>query len=283
MGQKANPISLQVGTKTGWTSEFSEKTTRDTGVIHHNTKELSFFIAQFFAKQGFQTQEFSVKYQENSLRIFVSLFSPIIEKKLKIKEKKLSIRNKRGEKHTFISGNKKNAQNCIKLLIKIISKFFYENTKIIVFVDYANKQFNIKGKKRKELKKNLVGLRRYKKQDFFQEGVQATLAVSKTLNSSTVFVKFLLKYLQTSKKINVLVKFLQKIFQFLIESPNYPITGIRLKIKGRINGANRARTRILVVGDVASHSVKTNLKYLSAHTQNRKGSLGVKMWFVHKN
>lgn len=127
-----------------------------------------------------------------------------------------------------------------------------------------------------------MSLRRFRKQKFYKGGAEAAFAVSKNINFLPVLMNFLIKHIKKMRKINRLVKFLQKFFKLVIKSSNYPIKGVKIKIKGRINGANRARTRFLIVGDVPCNSVNTNLKHMSSHLHNRKGSLGLKIWLAEE-
>ena len=75
MGQKANPISLQLGTKKPWTIRFSEKKTRDVGIASEQNTQILKFIKNYLTRQTISLQNFQLCYNENVIIIFLSIFS----------------------------------------------------------------------------------------------------------------------------------------------------------------------------------------------------------------
>lgn len=68
----------------------------------------------------------------------------------------------------------------------------------------------------------------------------------------------------------------------LTSTESSKVKGVKIVIKGRLNGVPRASQRIIVVGDVPVQSISAKLDYSQITTHNSNGSYGIKVWIVEK-
>lgn len=59
------------------------------------------------------------------------------------------------------------------------------------------------------------------------------------------------------------------------------ITGIKVQVSGRLNGAEIARTEVMSKGSIPLHTLRTNLDYATALAVTTYGAIGVKVWVSH--
>ena len=60
------------------------------------------------------------------------------------------------------------------------------------------------------------------------------------------------------------------------------IKGVKIVIRGRLNGVPRAKQKIIIVGDVPVQSISAKLDYSQTTIHNSNGSYGIKVWVVEK-
>ena len=60
------------------------------------------------------------------------------------------------------------------------------------------------------------------------------------------------------------------------------IKGVKIVIKGRLNGVPRAKQKMMIIGDVPAQSISANLDYAQTTIHNSNGSYGVQVWIVEK-
>jgi len=60
------------------------------------------------------------------------------------------------------------------------------------------------------------------------------------------------------------------------------VKGVKIVIRGRLNGVPRAKQKIIVIGDVPAQSISAKLDYSQATLHNSNGSYGIQVWVVEK-
>ena len=56
------------------------------------------------------------------------------------------------------------------------------------------------------------------------------------------------------------------------------VKGVKINIKGRFNGRPRARSRSIIVGDVAVQSFNKKVEYLQKTVYTKNGTFGIEIW-----
>ena len=291
MGQKANPVSLQVGTKKNWKTEYSEKKMRDPGFIAYQDSSAFIFVARFFEKHGFYLQDHRLHYHENGVKLFLSIYSItapnlhgvgkvnkrtdsaiVLKKCHKVVAVMKGPAYRRGPKITEPVVNK--LHRCLSL--------FFGNKRLSITISYASKFLNLSSKESRSTKKHALSLRRFKKEEYFREMFETSFAISKSVHFSRVLLKVLLKLIRTTRKIYRPLKMLKKSLQLFLNNPLRGSSGVKIELRGRLNGARRKKIFRLIVGDVACHSKNVDLDYEVGNTQNKHGSFGVRVWVINK-
>lgn len=161
-----------------------------------------------------------------------------------------------------------------------ISLFLNKNSNIIFTLKQLNKDKKqvITKKTYKTLKKNFVQLRKYKQNEFFIEGVNALFTSITNKNSSLLIAEYIAYNLKKLKRHNFFLKFI-KTTLVLFNKKFSNIDGIKIKIKGRFNGAPRAKHKIFLIGNgVPVLSIKSKVDYTETTAYTPNGTFGIKIW-----
>ena len=84
------------------------------------------------------------------------------------------------------------------------------------------------------------------------------------------------------KRHKFFLSFLKQTLTVLSSSNLSKVKGIKIIIKGRLNGVPRARHKIITIGDVPVQSVSALIDYAQTSAHNANGSYGIKVWVVEK-
>lgn len=135
----------------------------------------------------------------------------------------------------------------------------------------------------KALKKNLVRLRKYEKNKFFKEGIDIMFLSIIQKNSAQLLAKFIAQELQKQKRHNFFIRFLKNALTQFHTKTFSSIKGIKIQIKGRFNGAPRARHKILEIKNgVPAMTINSKIDYYEASSFTANGTFGVKAWICEK-
>ena len=131
-------------------------------------------------------------------------------------------------------------------------------------------------------KKTFLSLQRFKNTIFFKEGVELLFHIVYTANSANLLAKFIASQIKKVKRQKFLLSFLKQTLTFLLDSNLAKLKGIKIVLKGRLNGVPRAKHKIIIIGDVPVQSLTTKLDYAQTEVHNANGSCGIKVWLVEK-
>ena len=101
-------------------------------------------------------------------------------------------------------------------------------------------------------------------------------------NSVSLLGKFIAFHLRKVKRHKFLLSFLKQTLSVLIASSLSKVKGIKIIVKGRLNGVPRAKHKIITMGDVPVQTISANLDFSQTTTHNSNGSYGIKVWVVEK-
>lgn len=147
-----------------------------------------------------------------------------------------------------------------------------------------NTRIALKKKQQILIKKKLIQLKKHQKNDFFKDSINIIFSVVNNTNSADLLSKYIALTLGKLKKHNFFIKFIKTVIQIFMDKDLYSkIEGIKIKIKGRINGSSRARERIIQIGQnmpILTLNAPINYAENTAYTSN--GTIGVKIWINKK-
>ena len=174
----------------------------------------------------------------------------------------------------------------LEKLFEIVSLFTNKKTNISFTLKQLNKNIKskIKKKNQKIIKKKLVKLRKYKQNQFFKNGINILFSCIVNKNSAKLLSKFVAIELQTLKKHNFFLKFVKTTLTLFLKKKIFSkCKGIKIKIKGRFNGAPRAKERIILIGKgVSVLTINSKIKYSENISFTSNGTFGVKVWIDEK-
>lgn len=160
---------------------------------------------------------------------------------------------------------------------------FYNNkltTINLIIKPFNNKLLNVLNKKKQEIiKKKLIKLKKYQKNTFFKEGINNIFSIITKNNSAFLLSNFISTILKKIKYHNFFFKFLKAALTIFIfdNSISSKIKGIKIKIKGRLNKAPRAKTKTLIIGNLPVFTIKSKLDYSETTAFTANGTLGIKV------
>jgi len=170
--------------------------------------------------------------------------------------------------------------NFSEYFLESLTLFLKKTFLIFILFQCLNKTPSVrfKNKKLQLLKNACLNFRRFNKMDFFFETINILIITLKKKNSSRLLAEFLASQIKILKKQNFFLIVLKQILYTLLGSNIFSTKGIKVSIKGRFNGAPRARLRTILIGKISAQTFKANINYNSSTAYTRHGTFGVKVW-----
>lgn len=176
--------------------------------------------------------------------------------------------------------------NFLNNFFKSLSLFYKKLIKINLIIQPLNTKLTriLTKKKQDKIKIGLIKLKKYQRGNFFREGINTLFSLIKKNNSAFLLSNFVSLSLKKLKYHNFFLKFLKAALKIFTsnKSTRTKIKGIKLKIKGRVNKAPRARSRIIELGDLPVFNTSSITDYAETTAYSANGTLGVKVWICYK-
>ena len=257
--------------------------------IHHTNSVLNIYISyvittEFKFTQIKKNKKFKLINRTKKQQFFYVNSEQKIKPSLAYKGETAKNINK---KNIFIKPIKQNNLNNLKIENKI-QKFLkslelFKNNSVIINFKCLNKNLNITVKQKKSLQKKIMLLQKFRYTNFFKEGVNLIFLSVYNRKSAKLLTKFIEIQLKTIKRHKFFMTFLKKTLTLFLNSNFSKIKGVRINIKGRLNGAPRAKHKILNVGDMPVQTIDSVLDYSDTTMHTTNGSLEIKVGIVEKN
>jgi ribosomal protein S3 len=173
-----------------------------------------------------------------------------------------------------------------KILIKFLeSLHLFINKKTNIFLTFQQLNKNSKQLFNSEnieiLKKKIVILKKYEQNSFFKEGLNTLFTCTTQKNSPELLAEFIAFQLKKLKRHNFFLRFIKTSLLIFITDKRSTslIKGIKIKIKGRLNGVPRAKHKIINIGKgVPNLTINSNINYAEKTSYTSNGTLGIKIW-----
>jgi Ribosomal protein S3, C-terminal domain/Mitochondrial ribosomal protein (VAR1) len=168
----------------------------------------------------------------------------------------------------------------VQQLLECLS--LYTNNKYHVFITLQNlnrgMSVDLVNEERILLREKMVILKRYVNNTFFKDSLNIIFIVVKRENSAELLAQFLAKEFNTLKRHNYFVTFFKRAAATITNLKSSKVSGIKIRIGGRFNGAPRAKTRLIVVGNVPSQTLNKHIDYFGTTSYTKNGTFGIKVW-----
>ncbi len=246
-------------------------------LINHTRKR------QFYKKALKNYKENNYKSQPNNTILKISKTSKKIPSATRARFLKYFANYNTAKKHNNISSS--NSDTFLTKFFESLALFIRKKINFSLVLKPINAEIKqeITKKNIKALKKNLVRLRKYEKNKFFKEGIDIMFLSVIQKNSAELLAKFIAQELQKQKRHNFFIRFLKNTLTQFHTKTFSSIQGIKVQIKGRFNGALRARHKILKIKNgVPAMTINSKIDYFEASSFTANGTFGVKVWVCEK-
>jgi len=272
MGQKANSNILRLSLKKNeWKSKYIEKLAEESSVFVYNDLEVRKYLDRFFQLHGLILHDCKINYSSNRLDIYLSYF--VTTKALKLIDPAKVMK-----KSSVVQS--KNGLNFTEMLLESLTEFTKRKINVSVVFYELNRRLsiNIKKNQASSLKKIKTQLRQFQRAQFFKETLNILFVAIKKRESSKLLAQFIALQLSTTKRHNFFLIFLKQSLILLLQSNFSAVNGVKIVIKGRFNGAPRARSQTLQVGTVPQQFFDAKINYSEATAYTPNGTFGIKCW-----
>ena len=168
-------------------------------------------------------------------------------------------------------------------LLRGLSLFTNKQYNIITTFQCINKTFNLTLKQTQALKEKFMLLQKFKNIPFFKESIDLLFSSVYHRKSANLLAKLIAFQFKTVKRHNFFIAFLKQTLTMFVNSNFSKVEGIKIIVKGRLNGAPRAKHKILTVGSVPVQTIVSNMDYAQSTCHNSNGSYGIKVWILEKS
>lgn len=263
MGQKVNPLSLRLKAnlknRRNW---FLDKTYANA---LHEDLLIEEYLTDLFQEQSSLKGHITIKRKTDSIHIYAYMYSletSYIQEMVdsdRIKEIKRVL-----EKFTGVN---------VFLYLVDIKSFFPKNPRY--FTD---------SKKSTDLSAHFMEARtqipgkfaQYRSRPYFEETFRV-LDVAAGTGSVEVFSNFIVNQLQKDFRHNLFLDFIGKVIQEFVSS--YPmLKGIRVQVKGRVNGSERSTKENFQAGSISLQTISVKIRYSYKPVFTIYGVCGLKVW-----
>lgn len=183
-------------------------------------------------------------------------------------------------KHVQDSSCHLKVEGVLTNLFKVLSLFTKNRFNITINFCCLNKNLSFL---KKIQTKNLVLLQKFKGTPFLTEGIELLFYTLHVGNSANLLAKFISMQIKKVKRHKFFLSFLKQALTILIKFSFSKVKGIKIMVKGRLNGVPRAKHKTISIGDVPVQSINEIVDYAQTTIHNSNGSYGVKVWIIEKN
>lgn len=272
MGQKTNSNVLRLSLKKNeWKSKYIEKVSEDSTLFIHNDLEVRKYLDRFFHLHGLILQNCKINYSNNAVDIFVCYF--VTEKALKL------VQNFKNSRISITSVNKLRS-NFTEILLESISRFTKKKVNVSFTLHSLNGKLSLKLNRDHilSLQKIKLQLKQFSRSSFFKETINILFIVVRKRQSSKLFAQFIAFQLSATKRHNFFLIFLKQALSLMLKSKISFAHGIKIVIKGRFNGAPRARSKTIQIGNIPLQFFEAKISYFQTTAYTPNGTFGIKVW-----
>lgn len=248
MGQKVNALSLRLGINRKWNSkwfldhQYAKKVHEDLAIQK--------YLFEVYAKESVLISRWFVKRSLTTTFIFLHIYAPTT--------------------FTVLEGSEQT-----ELIRKSLEKIVNGQVEF-----YLVNVFSISKPFTKTLQKASRNLSTFQTRKYFVEGLDLLNAVT-LVRSATLLSHFIAKQLEINPRHNQFLDFIRKGLNFFLQvRPD--IKGIRVQVKGRLNGAERSKKTWFIEGQIPLHTLREHIDYGKSTAFTSYGVCGVKVWVCYQ-
>jgi Ribosomal protein S3, C-terminal domain len=211
-------------------------------------------------------------------KLYLNLFKVALKKSFlfiktsNILQKKLNHKGKQKTKCNY---------KFTKVFFKSFTFFLSQNLKISLILKCLNKNLKRALPKAsiRTLSKKASSISRFNRNKFFNEGANLMFLMSSKKELAEILASYITTSIKNFKKHKLFLKFIKKGLYCFAKRQSTVIKAIKIQLKGRINGADRARSYVIKVGKrVSLLTLGSRINYFESTAFTPDGTLSVKVW-----
>nr|BBB45732.1 ribosomal protein S3 [Heterosigma akashiwo] len=309
MGQKAHPLSSRLGKFLTWESQWFSKNSRVTSHLIFKNYTLKTLIQSFFFNNKILIHSFESRYFNNNLYLTIftipvySTWSAFVKNNLNLDSQsaliertaftKDLVKNKIGE---VTSSTQQNANS--PLFVSLFKNFLKAN---MLQIKVSSLLFFSFGKL-ESLAKALLNFTQVQKVIIHFKDLSQFVKLPNIKSSSGTFEDwvYLFTLMNNTKPTAMLIAnylklilenksyrkrqrfFLNNLRRFLIQNPALlsKVKGIKIQVKGRLNGRNRSTIYTIQLGSLPLQTLSKEIDYTFVPAFTLYGAFGIKVWIA---
>lgn len=269
MSQKTNSTLHRIKTSSCWKSLYKECHKNEISYYYNQDLQIKEFVEKIFNRCNFVLCDLKLKRARDKLELSITYYKKSPSFKNTRKSDTLPI------DYEHISYTHRDFLKNLTESLMIALPVNRETNILFQCINKLPTQFIYNRKHRRIFQAILFSLRRYSKDPGFSEFINVLMVLVSKKCSAATFSKIIAQKLTNSKSHNKLFTFWRQALAISLESTLAKIKGVKLVIKGRINGRPRAKVIKICAGSVPNQTLFTNIDYSESVSFTKNGTFGV--------
>jgi hypothetical protein len=186
------------------------------------------------------------------------------------------------ELHKYRTNNNLKNKIFLTQLLNNIGLFFNKTHNIKIICKQLNRQKLYEHKNLITVKNKFIHFRKFKNADFFKDGVNLMFSAVNQKGSAQMIGDFISYRIKRIKRHKYFISFLEKILTTFVKNKYSIISGIKIQITGRFNGAPRSKNKTILIKSMPLQSISSTIEHAQTTAYTKDGTFGIKVWVYDK-
>lgn len=272
MGQKINSTIFRAGLKNSdWRFKYINKNSEESSIFLYKNIEIQNYVNKICKNYNILVTNCRIEHTQSAIKILIFFY--------RLNNTHQKIKNDLNDKQIISS--------VVTKILTINSNLYFKNKIAIIKTQNLSKKFEHYIHKNRhylfDYKATIKLFKKFLKDPLQKNLIKILFITTIEKNSAKLLADFIALYLnKNKKKHNYLFFLLKKITTNLLKLNFTKITGIKILVTGRFNGAPRAKSKTLTLGIVPLQSFNSNIDYHNSTSFTQNGTFGVKVWICEK-
>ena len=272
MGQSINPMLYRRELNQTWMSSYKEHNHNEISYQIYQDLQIRKFVEKFFSECSCIIHTLKLRRSRNSIELLILYYKPSAS----------PVTSKFFVPQTSVSDkNLYSTPDFSQYLTESLLQYFSAKLSFKVFLRCINNTPMSLLKKPLQAHSYfdiLNALRRHYREPSFNDFINTLFVTLSRNNSAKLLSRMIAVKLSESKRHSLLFNFWRKAILFFVNSSFSNLKGLKISIKGRINGRPRAKTINIIAGNVPCLTLSAKIDYAKSTSYTQNGTFGVKVW-----
>lgn len=270
MGQKINPTLYRLGSNLEWKSSYKAHNKNEESSYVIQDLHIRKFIYQYFKKCEFMLCDIKIRRTPITIGFLISYYK--LPNRLSFPVE---------DKEDFTHAIESYSKNLTESL-----RAFLPNDSIVKVWLRRNNKSPYAFYKDKHLFRRfgliMSSLRRFKKDPHFNDLNNLMLTVVSHRYSAQILADSVARILPQTKRQSAFLNLLRKMFTLFVDSNLSKLKGLKLLVRGRLNGRPRAKTTLIQVGKMPNQTLSSVIYHAQSTSYTSDGTFGITVWICVK-